>query len=573
MNILRRILKKIFPAYIFDYTSYVEGKGRHRRLWKNVVILTSFVSLTPLIIMTVVNYHQYKSAFEAEMIYPVSRIASKTRQSLESFLAERRSVLNMIVRDKPFKELDDPKKLTALFRNLKESFGGFVDLGLIDSEGNQRTYAGPYDLKGKNYKGQDWFHEVRIRGIFVSDVFMGYRNFPHFVIAVIHETDDGSFYVLRATIDMSIINQEILSFGLRPSSDAFLINHNGILQTQSRFFGNVMDSCNIQVPPFSSKTEILKQYDNNNQSYILGYAYINQSPFILMEVTKPETHMSRWLSLKNNLILFLSVSIILIVIVIFWGSNYLVSHIRKANIQRDKVLHNIEYTNKMASIGRLAAGVAHEINNPLAIINENAGLLHDLVNMPDSDFPEKDKYNKLIGSIAKSVDRCSTITHRLLGFAKRIDTRIERIDLENLIKEVLGFLDKEASTRDISINYNIDSRLPSIESDKGQLQQVFLNILNNSFEAIDDGSTIDITFKVVSEDKVAITISDKGRGISAKDLERIFEPFFTTKKEKGTGLGLSITYGIVEKLGGNIRVDSQVGKGTSFTVTLPVKKQ
>jgi len=525
MNILRRILKKIFPAYIFDYTSYVEGKGRHRRLWKNVVILTSFVSLTPLIIMTVVNYHQYKSAFEAEMIYPVSRIASKTRQSLESFLAERRSVLNMIVRDKPFKELDDPKKLTALFRNLKESFGGFVDLGLIDFEGNQRTYAGPYDLKGKNYKDQDWFHEVRIRGIFVSDVFMGYRNFPHFVIAVIHETDDGSFYVLRATIDMSIINQEILSFGLRPSSDAFLINHNGILQTQSRFFGNVMDSCNIQVPPFSSKTEILKQYDNNNQSYILGYAYINQSPFILMEVTKPETHMSRWLSLKNNLILFLSVSIILIVIVIF-----------------------IEYTNKMASIGRLAAGVAHEINNPLAIINENAGLLHDLVNMPDSDFPEKDKYNKLIGSIAKSVDRCSTITHRLLGFAKRIDTRIERIDLENLIKEVLGFLDKEASTRDISINYNIDSRLPSIESDKGQLQQVFLNILNNSFEAI-------------------------GRGISAKDLERIFEPFFTTKKEKGTGLGLSITYGIVEKLGGNIRVDSQVGKGTSFTVTLPVKKQ
>jgi len=573
MIFFKRVLKKIFPFYIFDYTYQIEGKGRHRRLWKNVVILTSFVSLTPLIIMTFVNYHQYKSAFESEMIYPVSRIASKTRQSLESFLAERRSVLNMIVRDRSFKELDDPKKLTVLFRNLKESFGGFVDLGLIDSEGNQRTYAGPYDLKGKNYKDQSWFHEVRIRGNFVSDVFMGYRNFPHFVIAVIHENDEGGFYVLRATIDMSIINQEILSFDLRPSSDAFLVNHNGVLQTRSRFFGNILDTCNIKVPPFSSQTEILKKYDKNNQSYILGYAYINQSPFILMEVTKPEAHMSRWLSLKNNLILFLSVSIILIVIVIFWGSNYLVSHIRKANIQRDKALHNIEYTNKMASIGRLAAGVAHEINNPLAIINENAGLLHDLVNIPDNDFPGKVKYNKLIGSITKSVDRCSTITHRLLGFAKRIDTQIERIDLEHLIKEVLGFLAKESEIRNISIKYNVEDNLPSIKSDKGQLQQVFLNIINNSFEAIEDGSTIDITFDVVNEDKVAVTISDKGRGIPAKDLERIFEPFFTTKNEKGTGLGLSITYGIVEKLGGDIRVDSQVGKGTSFTVTLPVKKQ
>jgi len=199
--------------------------------------------------------------------------------------------------------------------------------------------------------------------------------------------------------------------------------------------------------------------------------------------------------------------------------------------------------------------------------------LHDLVNIPDNDFPGKVKYNKLIGSITKSVDRCSTITHRLLGFAKRIDTQIERIDLEHLIKEVLGFLAKESEIRNISIKYNVEDNLPSIKSDKGQLQQVFLNIINNSFEAIEDGSTIDITFDVVNEDKVAVTISDKGRGIPAKDLERIFEPFFTTKNEKGTGLGLSITYGIVEKLGGDIRVDSQVGKGTSFTVTLPVKKQ
>ena len=105
------------------------------------------------------------------------------------------------------------------------------------------------------------------------------------------------------------------------------------------------------------------------------------------------------------------------------------------------------------------------------------------------------------------------------------------------------------------------------------MQQVFLNIVNNSFEAVEDGSQIDIIMKAVDTRRVAITIRDRGRGISPEDLEHIFEPFFTTKKESGTGLGLSITYGIVEKLGGQIEVESQVGRGTSFTVTLPTKPQ
>ena len=136
-----------------------------------------------------------------------------------------------------------------------------------------------------------------------------------------------------------------------------------------------------------------------------------------------------------------------------------------------------------------------------------------------------------------------------------------------------GFLEKEASHRNIKINYDIEENLPSVESDKGQLQQVFLNIVNNSFEAVEDGSQIDIIMKADDTRRVAITIRDRGRGISPEDLEHIFEPFFTTKKESGTGLGLSITYGIVEKLGGQIEVESQVGRGTSFTVTLPIKPQ
>jgi len=570
MNIIRRTLYNILPIFISAESVPEGGWGRYRRLWRRVVFLTSFVSLTPLIIMTVLNYYQYKKVFEEEMIYPISRLTSNAQHSLSSFIAERRSVLDMIIRDKSYADLTDQEKLTLVLRNLKEAFGGFVDLGIIDADGNQRTYVGPFELKGKNYIDQSWFHEVRLRGIFVSEVFMGYRDFPHFVIAVMHEMDEGGFYVLRATIGMETVNQYILSLGLRPSSDAFLINRDGTLQTDSRFYGKTFDKINLDIPPYSSKTEVIEQTDENNKLFIIGYAYIDQSPFILMEITKTEEQMKSWLSLRNDLLWFLLGSVIIIIFVILWSANYLVRQILEADRRRAQALHNIEYTSKMASIGRLAAGVAHEINNPLSIINENAGLLNDIATMIKG-FPKQEKFSKHIAIITKSVERCSTITHRLLGFAKRIDTQIETIDLKILIQETVGFLDREAEHRNITINYHIDDFLPTIESDKGQLQQVFLNIINNSFEALNDGGYVDITLETMSESHVSVKITDNGIGISDEDIPKIFEPFFTSKKEQGTGLGLSITYGIIKKLGGDISVKSKEGEETTFTITLPIK--
>ncbi len=570
LNTVRNALEKLLPLYAFTTVIPKESRGRYRRLWKRGVFLTAIVSLTPLIIMTVVNYYQYKKVFRDEMIYPISTITSNTKRSLAHLIAERQSVLDMIVRDKPYEDLTDQQKLTFLFRNLKESFGGFVDIGVIDAEGVQRTYVGPYDLEGKNYKDQSWFYEVRLRGKYVRDVFMGYRGFPHFVIAVMHEMNPGGFYVLRATIDMELLKSALMASGRRASSDAFIINAQGVLQTVSQFFGNPLEKISIPVPNYSSDTEVIERVDDQGNAYVVGYAYVEGTPFILMEITKATDRMTNWFKLRNDLIVFLAASIIVILIVIVWGSNYLVLQIWEADQRRAKALHNIEYTNKMASIGRLAAGVAHEINNPLSIINENAGLLKDIVQVTEN-FPWKEKFLKHINAITKSVERCSTITHRLLGFAKRMDTRIETIDLKSLIQEVLGFLEKEAMHRNITIEYHVDEHLPTIESDKGQLQQVFLNILNNSFAAVSDGGRVDITIETRPDNKVAAIIADNGCGISQEDLPHIFEPFFSTKKEYGTGLGLSITYGIVEKLGGTISVESQVGQGTSFIVTLPIR--
>lgn len=568
---LGSLLREVIPGRWKKEPMERRSSSRYVRLWRFTVLITAGVSLTPLIVIGALDYYQDIQAVRNEMVRPVLQLISTTKRSTESFLEERRSALNFIIHDKLFDDLSDQNKLNLIFKNLKNAFGGFIDLGLIDSTGSQRAYVGPYNLRLINYKDQDWFHEVGLRGVFVSDVFLGHRNFPHFVIAVKYETNDGDYYVLRATIDTETLNQQILSLGLRPSSDAFIVNRKGKLQTPSRFFGDVLGIAPISIPPFSERPEILEKYDVSGTTYFLGYAYIERSPFIFVVLKKTEALMGSWFSLRSRRIGFLVISVTAILALIMGTSSYLVSRIREADIRQAKVLHTIQYTSKMASIGRLAAGVAHEVNNPLAIINEKAGLAKDLVSLSD-DFPQKDKFLKLVDSIIASVERCSTITHRLLGFAKRMDMQKETIDVEVLLRDVLGFLEKEVSYRNVSIDFHVADDIPSIESDRGQLQQVFLNIINNAIEELESGGRIDISIEDNRKGMVAVTISDNGRGIPKENLKQIFDPFFTTKKEYGTGLGLSITYGIVEKLGGDIEVKSTGGQGTSFTVTLPIEK-
>ena len=370
---------------------------RYRRLRKYSIFLMSIVALAPLITMTVLNFHQYQKALRADMIYPITRQTSNTRHALQSFIVTRRSALDFVIHESSLENLTDHDKINEMLGNLKSAFGGFIDLGVIDSKGKQVSYSGPYSLEGKNYKDQDWFHEVCLRGVYVSEVFMGYRGFPHFVIAIMHARGAEDFYILRATLDSDMLYRDILSQNLRPGSDAFLVNKFGVLQTPSHFYGKVLDTIPLPIPAYSPRTEVIEQ-KIGPAPIIMGYAFIDDSPFILIETAQPASYMENWLSVRMNLIWFLLISIVIILGVIIWGAYHMVGQIREADLKRTKMLHEIEYTNKMASIGRVAAGVAHEINNPMAIINENAGMIRDILTVTDN-FPSREKIAKYVNSI------------------------------------------------------------------------------------------------------------------------------------------------------------------------------
>jgi PAS domain S-box-containing protein len=225
---------------------------------------------------------------------------------------------------------------------------------------------------------------------------------------------------------------------------------------------------------------------------------------------------------------------------------------------------------KLASLGLLVAGVAHEINNPQSIIKEKAGLMKDLLKYGGEEFEYRDKFFDILDSIDNSVDRTRVITQRLLGFSRKVDVKIQTIQLNQLIEEVLAFLEKEALYRHINLKLDFSPDIPPLLSERGQLQQVFLNIINNAFEAVKDGGTITISTRPKDPDRLQVSITDNGRGISPEQIEHLFEPFYTSGKASGTGLGLFITHGIVTKnLGGNIEVESKEGEGTTFMLEFP----
>jgi signal transduction histidine kinase len=237
---------------------------------------------------------------------------------------------------------------------------------------------------------------------------------------------------------------------------------------------------------------------------------------------------------------------------------------------RKKIEQQMIVAERLASIGTLAAGVAHEINNPLAIIRESSGWMKQLLAKKElEDMPRRQDLENALDKIEKSIERASRITHQLLGFARKPEYAISEVNLAELIEEAIQLIEHEIKKRNITVIHKTASSPATIWSAPSELRQAFLNLLTNAAHAIDSDGSITISMEDMGE-QLAIRISDSGKGIPKENMDKIFEPFFSTKSPgEGTGLGLFVTRGIIEKLGGTIKAESTIGQGTRFCVRLP----
>ena len=240
----------------------------------------------------------------------------------------------------------------------------------------------------------------------------------------------------------------------------------------------------------------------------------------------------------------------------------------REKIKAEKELRETQFqllqSEKMASLGKLSAGIAHNINNPLSGILMYAGIL--LEEMDEND-PRREDLKRII----EEANRCKLIVKDLLEFSRQTNDTIEPIDLNQTIRQCLSILENQPLFHNIQIVKELETSLPEILVNKNHINQVLTNMVLNAADAM-EGKGI-LTVKTGhSTTEVKITISDTGCGISPENLSRIFDPFFTTKEEgKGTGLGLSTSYGIIKNHHGDIEVESEIGKGTTFIIKLPIK--
>ncbi len=547
----------------------------YRQIWGITIFILMTTALLPLVVMTFIYYQLIDTSIDAESLLRTERLTSNTRRAVTYFLEERLAALTFTANEMGYDQLTNPGRLSEVLRNLKLGFGGLTDLSVIADTGTQVTYAGPFNLEGKDYSQQPWFITCQQHDACVSEIFSGYRGVPHIVVAVKSMRRDGRFFVLRATLETERLIQTLSSFITGEHTDIFLINHEGLLQTPSQFYEGKPNRINIPVPAYSDRTKAFMSKAPNGQPIVIGYAFIDteitSTSFILMVVKQKTGMMKVWLDLRSQINWFLFASTVIISLVTTLTSTFMVKKIFHADRQKAKTMAAAEQSCQLASIGQLAAGVAHEINNPLALINETAGYVKDLFQIEEK-YQKDPELMEHIDSIIETVERCGTITRQLLGFARRFDVHAQPIDLKEMVANILSFHKKEAEYRDISIRVDIPDTIPYIETDRGKLQQIILNLVTNAFQAIEDGCFLDIRAEMIDAQHVRLSIRDNGCGISEENLNKIFEPFFTTKKEgQGTGLGLSITYGLVKKLHGDITVQSKEGEGTTFSVTLPVQ--
>ena len=221
-------------------------------------------------------------------------------------------------------------------------------------------------------------------------------------------------------------------------------------------------------------------------------------------------------------------------------------------------------SDRLASIGQLAAGVAHEVNNPL-------GAVLALTSLTMEDMPENDPNRENLAEVVREAQRCRDIVKKLLEFSRRSPFNKELIDLNKVLQETLALIERQALFFNVAIVKDLDPLLPQVMADASQFQQVFMNILMNAVQAMEEKGTVTIvTRRADHGDFVEVAISDTGCGIPPEKIDRIFDPFYTTKPSgKGTGLGLSIAYGIVAEHAGTIEAHSEVGKGSTFIIRVP----
>ncbi len=550
----------------------------YRSLTINMVLIIILVSVTPMLIISgTVRYH-FQTAYQEKVRSHLAALTEKQAQNIDTFLSEKMADLRALAKSFTMEQLNDDAFLAERFRVLREEYGGlFEDIGIVNQTGVQTAYAGPLNLKGADYSAAPWFLEAVKADSYMTDIFLGLRGTPHFAAAVRREHKEQK-WILRATVDFNQFDLLVAGMRMEHTGFAFILNRKGEFQTTPAtgthpFVKPCLDFLRAGAQT-TEPVRVAQSSDATGKEVVQVMCRLKQGEWLLVfQQDAEEAYAALYAARRFTLLVFM-VGVAAIVIVAILLSKRMVKRIHDADIQKEMMNERVIQAGKLASLGELAAGIAHEINNPVAVMVEEAGWMKDLLEDEDPEhLKSMDEFERSLREIKTQGSRCKEITGKLLSFAHMGEPRPRPVQINDVITETIDLCRKRADLAEVKISAHLESGLPTVPASPTEIHQVLINLVNNSLDAIQDaGGTIEIR-SGLADGYVVIDVSDSGPGIPAADLARIFDPFFTTKPVgKGTGLGLSICYGIMTKMGGKITVHSTVGRGTTFHIQVPVSR-
>lgn len=544
------------------------GPRPYRTLRKQMILVMLGFGLIPLIAMGTAGILAALNEIEDRTRNVLEAMVKNRKATIELFIEEKHRQLELAAKAHSVEALSSQYLLEVLLEQMRREKGGIVDLGFIGPDGKHIVYVGPYALKDKDYSEEPWFREVMVRGRYESDVFLGFRKFPHMVFAV-RKREGGRDYVLRATIDTDLLSALVREGGIESGADVFILNRSGEYQTQYSSEHRLMEKADIWPLPLHSGVRVAEMR-RAGRRYFLATAWLHNDSWVL--VARQDVPGVGTLMRAHPELPALTFAGFVLVPVLAWSvARRRLKQMRALEARHSALLESVAHAQKMAAVGRLAAGVAHEINNPLAVIQAQVGVLTDFL----EDHPEiagLQKFRERLSKIAAQVERARKVTHRLLGFSRRVGPDLQPVDLAAAMEETIALVEKELESCNIKVVRDYDRDAPMVKASLSQVQQVFLNLVNNAVDAIGRDGEIRLVVRRANEG-VEVLVSDNGPGIPAKDLRRIFDPFYTTKHgdRVHSGLGLAICADIMRAMGGTIRVESEEGSGATFVLWFPLE--
>lgn len=535
------------------------------------------VPIIPFILILLVGYYYFTTSLESSAKASMIRIVEDHAQMIDSFLSERRADLEFVLHAYDFNDLADPVILGHTFKRLKRESSTFIDLGVFNKDGIHVSYQGPYRLVGKDYEKEEWFKEVMRKGQYISDIFLGFRRIPHFVIALKRE-DAGNSWVIRATIDTFMFCNLVRKVRIGKTGEAYLLNTDGTLQTDRRSGGNLMEK------PADSKKYLTSHSGTKiyvrEKEYIYATTWLKDNNWMLVVRQEKADAFKAFRTALNLIVFIMIIGGGMIIAAASFMTGRIVRRLERMDAEKEQLSQQLIGASRLAELGEMSTGFAHEINNPLQIIKSEQSLLE--INLSELKKEGQLKKSTVLDEMEDSMEqikiqiyRCAKITQQILKFGRQSEPEKNEVDLKSFIPEVIEMVAKKASVHGISVKQNIAKDTASVFWDASQLQQVLLNLFNNAMDAVIDqhgtsGGELTVEAGPKENGTIEIKVSDNGSGISTENLDKIFSPFFTTKPVgKGTGLGLSVCYGIIEKMGGTMKVTSNQGVGTTFIIRLP----